>query len=65
MTLGYTIVSTLEILGLITLTVGLIFEDKIAAIEERVIKKISARLFHKRVSNVISINCKSHGDKAV
>ncbi len=65
MTFGYTIVSMLEIMGFIALVLGLIFEDKVAAWEERMIKRIKKHIFSSKKSNVIIIDRRPHSDKVV
>ncbi len=63
MTLGYGITSALEIIGFIGIVLGLIFEERIADWEERMIKKIKRRIFGAKQSNVITIDRRPHGDK--
>lgn len=63
MTLGYTVISTLEIIGFIALVLGLIFEDRIAAWEEKMIKRLKRRIFGCKKSNVVIIDRRPHGDK--
>ncbi len=63
MTIGYTIASMLEIIALIVLVFGLIFEDKVAAWEQRTFDRIKRRIFNKHKSNIITINRRPHEDK--
>ncbi len=65
MTLGYTLISMLEVLGFVALVLGLIFENKVAAWEERMIKKLKLRIFGKKRSNVITIDRRPQSDKAI
>ena len=64
MTLGYTVVSTLEIFGFIALVLGLIFEQRIAAWEDKIINRLKRRFGNKRTGNIITIDRLPHGDKA-
>lgn len=56
MTTEYTIRTVLEILTAVALTVGLIFEDRVAAWEQNMLKKLRRRLFPKR--NIIHLDRK-------
>ncbi len=63
MTFGYAIISMLEAVGFVLIVLGLVFEQRIAAWEEKMIKRLRVRLFGRRKGRVVLLGRSRSGDK--
>ena len=64
MTLGYAVQSVFEILGVVALVVAMIYDDKIAKWEKKMLRRIKKRLFGVK-SNVIPFESIQNDGRAV
>ena len=64
MTLGYAVQSAFEILGVVALAFAMIFDDKIAQWEKKIIRRIKKKLFGTK-SNIIPFKSLNNDGRAV